>query len=72
MNAARRKEIDKALELLGQAQAIIGEVASEERDSYEGLQASERGQRMDEVAGMLEEADSTFEDLVGQLEDCKE
>lgn len=58
MNAERRKKIDRALDLLREA-------AEEERASYdnlpEGIQESERGQKMEETADALDEAVSSLE-----------
>lgn len=88
MNKERRKAINEAIDLLegiqndfDRAKALIADVAAEEQDGFdnlsEGLQAAERGQRMEEVAGWLQEvADELealdFDDLVGRLDDCKE
>lgn len=61
MNAERRKKIERALDLLREA-------AEEERASYdnlpEGIQESERGQKMEETADALDEAVSSLEDAL--------
>lgn len=58
MNAARRKELSKAIDLIEQAKEIISAVAEEEREAYdnlpEGLQESEMGEKMNEIADDLE------------------
>lgn len=76
MNVARRKEIDKALTLLAEARDIISDVAGEEREGFdnlsEGFQASERGQRMDEVASELEDKVDSIQTIEDDLEACKE
>lgn len=58
MNAARRKELIKAIDLIEQAKEIISAVAEEEREAYdnipEGLQESEMGEKMNETADDLE------------------
>ena len=53
MNAARRKEIARALEKLDDVKTILEMVKEEEENAYEnlpeGIQDSERGERMQEV-----------------------
>lgn len=67
MNKVRRKQLADAMELIEQVQAIITEVAEEEREAFEnlpeGLQASERGEKMEETADFLEE-------IVEALDSC--
>lgn len=69
MNARRRKELKKAMELIEQAYSIIETVKEEEIEAYdnlpEGLQNTEQGQRMDEIVFDLE-------DIVGSLEEHTE
>ena len=76
MNAARRKAISEAIALIDQAHDLVENVANEERESFdnlpEGLQESERGERMDEIASALEEAYMTLTDVVDQLTDAAE
>lgn len=76
MNAARRKTISEAVALIDQAHDLIEEIANQERESFdnlpEGLQESERGERMDEIATALEEAYMTLTDVVDQLNDACE
>lgn len=71
MNKARRKELEKAIALLqsmedtfNEAVGIIEGVRDEEREAFdnlsEGLQQSERGQRMEEAVDAL---DSLTDDL---------
>ena len=61
MNAARRKELSKAIDLIEQAKEIISAGAEEEREAYdnlpEGLQESEMGEKMNEIADELEYVD---------------
>lgn len=58
MNKQRRKQIAAAIELIEQAQAILEEVTAEEQEAYdnlpEGIQASERGELMEEYIYTLE------------------
>lgn len=76
MNAARRKAISEAIALIDQAHDLVENVANGERESFdnlpEGLQESERGERMDEIASALEEAYMTLTDVVDQLTDACE
>lgn len=69
MNARRRKELKKAMELIEQAWAIVEAVKEEETEAYEnlpeGLQNSQQGQNMEEIAYGLE-------DVVGTLEEQSE
>ena len=88
MNKQRRTDLAKAINLLQEIEAkwdeakeIIEQAASEERDGFEnltdGLQASERGQRMDEAASALEEVHSDLDNvdlasMIGQIETASE
>lgn len=75
MNQERRTKIDKALALMADAKAIIEEVLDEEQEAYdnmpEGLQASERGEAMQEAITNLEDANSSAEEIEDYLEDAK-
>lgn len=66
MNNERRKELDKALRLISEAQSIIETCANDEREAYdnmpEGLQSSEKGEKADEYATQLEEMASQLEE----------
>ena len=74
MNNERRKQIALAQDLLAQAAQIIYEAQTDEQDSFdnlpEGLQASERGERMEEIASSLEEAATQIDDIIETLNDC--
>jgi len=65
MNKQRRAEIEKALELLEQAQGLLSDAASEEQDYYdnmpESFQSGERGDRAQEAATALGEACDNIE-----------
>lgn len=67
MNKDRRKELEKALSLIEDAKGIVECVKDEEQDRFdnltEGLQAAERGQKMEENC-------QTLEDAIGQLEEA--
>lgn len=82
MNKQRRKEICKAVSLLGAARCILEDVKSDEEDALynmpESLQESERGEAMSEavdtlgeIVDMLEEYDGTLCDLIGEWQDIK-
>ncbi len=77
MNAIRRKQLQKALELISEARSIIEEVRDEEENAYdnmpEGIQDSERGEAMqdniyslEEVMDTLEEEETIIEDVISQ------
>ena len=74
MNAARRKERSKAIDLIEQAKEIISAVAEEEREAYdnlpEGLQESEMGEKMNEIADDLEYVD--LEEVVDTIKEIIE
>lgn len=88
MNAERRKQIDKAANLLRQcvdnlaeARSLVEEAANHERDYFENmndnLKGSEKGERAERAADVLDEIQLSLEefdadDLVGKLEEAKE
>lgn len=72
MNAARRKQIDAAIALIGKIGAlfvdlenITATLASEENDAFEALpesiQQSERGQEMERASELLQEVSDDAE-----------
>lgn len=73
MNKIRRKELNRAMELLAEARAIIEQVQEEEQESFdnmpEGLQYSELGEKIEENAGRLEEVAGYIEEQENELED---
>lgn len=73
MNNPRRKQLEKAIELLNEAMSIIEEVTCEEQDAFdnmpEGLQCSERGEQMEENVANLEDSSSNIEDVISTIED---
>ncbi len=77
INAARRKEIERAIDLLYQAKEIIENVRDDEQDAYdnmpESLQYSERGERMSENVDALDNAaDYDIEDIITNLNEIIE
>lgn len=65
MNKSRRKKLAAARQLVDQARAILEEVRDEEQEAFdnlpESIQASEKGQAMDETV-------SAIQDLADELE----
>ena len=72
MNAARRKQIMKAIGMVADARAILEEVKDDEQEAFDNLpesfQYGERGDQMQDFIDALEEAVSSLEDVEG-LED---
>lgn len=67
MNRQRRKELEKAFDMIEQAKEIIEAVKEEEEESYENLPDNFRyGERGEEMQGYIEMMDET----VGYLEDA--
>lgn len=76
MNKDRRKQLQEALEKLEEARYIIESVCAEEQEAFdnmpESLQASDRGQRMEESISQLESADSDIEGILEVLNEICE
>lgn len=76
MNDDRRKRIDEAMEHIAAARELLDTVIAEEQEAFdnlpEGLQNSERGQKMEETAGSLYSIHSDLEDMEDLLGECKE
>lgn len=76
INDDRRKRIDEAMEHLSAAREILDTVIAEEQEAFdnlpEGLQNSERGQKMEETVGSLYSVHSDLEDMEDLLGECKE
>jgi len=71
MNAERRKEIDRAAELIEQAQQILAVAAEEEQDCFDNIQGGEKGERANEAAEALEEVATNMADAMETLEEAK-
>ena len=73
MNKNNRKDLEKAIQLLQEAQSIIENIASEEREKYdnltEGLQQTERGMKYEETADELESVVSDIENSIDSIND---
>lgn len=77
MNRARRKELERAVELLQQAQEIVASVRDDEQEAYdnlpESIQYSERGEQMSEYVDTLDNAaDYDIEDIINNLNEIIE
>lgn len=76
MNARRRKTIAAIIAALEDLQPTLDEVAEEEREAYDNLpdslQDSERGWSMSASADCLDEAVSSFAEVLAQLEEAIE
>jgi len=76
MNKERRASIEEALNLLGQAAQIIADAKDEEQSAYEnlseGLQQTERGQRMESAAYTLDNALNSVESAIIEVEEAIE
>lgn len=74
MNKARRKELEKAIELLNQAKEIVENCQVEEQECYdnlnEGLQATEKGQQYETNADNLQCAVDEFDTLIEYIEEA--
>lgn len=73
MNKIRRKQLNRALELLAEARSIIEEMQQEEQESFdnmpEGLQESELGEKIEENANRLEDIFGAIEEQESELDD---
>ena len=76
MNAQRRKMLGKVSDLISEARTLLEDIRDEEQEAFdnmpESLQASERGEAMedaistmDDIISSLEDAESELEELVG-------
>lgn len=76
MNAERRKKIDKALGMISDARNLLEEISEDERIAVdnmpENLKETDKGERREEIAAMLEESVASLEELENNLEECKE
>ena len=71
MNKVRRKEIQRAIDLICEAEGILSAAESDEQEAFdnmpEGLQDSERGEKMGENIDVLIDCQSELEDMVESL-----
>lgn len=73
MNKVRRKTIEEIISIMENLKERIDNVSEEEQEAFdnlpEGLQASEKGEKMEENVGILEEASSSLDDIVSNLQE---
>ena len=73
MNAARRKELKRALEMLDAAKTILEQVAEEEQEAYdnlpEGIQDSEKGEQIYDNADTLSGYMDDLDDMMSAIEE---
>lgn len=76
MNKARRKELERAIELLNEAKEIITACQEEEQEGFdnlsEGLQAAENGQKMETAAEALESASDEIDTIIEYINEATE
>jgi cellobiose-specific phosphotransferase system component IIA len=76
MNKNDRKELEKALALLGEAQEIIDAIKDGEQEKFdnlsEGLQQAEKGQKFEEAVSTLEDAWNSIDEAVGSINEAME
>lgn len=75
MNAARRKELDKAFSQIEEAKSIIEAVKDEEQEAFDGMpenmQQGDRGSAMESAVSNLEDAIGEMENVLANIEDAK-
>ena len=81
MNKQRRRALDEVhsklmtiVDELERAQRELSDIKDEEQDALwnmpDSLQESERGQRIDEIVGILDEADCTIDEARSNIEEA--
>lgn len=74
MNAARRKELDKARALIEEAKGIIEAAQGEEREYFdnmpESMQSGEKGEKASTAADSLEEAANECDSIIEKIEEA--
>lgn len=71
MNAKRRKELEKVIALIEDAKSQLEILKDEEQEAFdnmpEGLQCSEKGERMEEVISYLDDSFSELESAIENI-----
>ena len=74
MNKQRRRAILIVIDQLENIERAVNDIQCEEQEYYdnmpEPLQSSEKGERAEEVSGILEEITGSIGELVEQLKEC--
>ena len=75
MNAQRRKMLGKVIDLMYEAQTLLEDVRDEEQEAFdnmpEGLQASSRGEAMEDAISTMDDIISNLEDAESELEELR-
>jgi hypothetical protein len=73
MNDARRKEIQRAQSLIGEAKGILEAAATQERDDYDNmpqdLQNDDAGERVEDAVDTLEIAAKCCDEAISACEE---
>lgn len=73
MNAQRRKALAKVNGMLADARNLLEEIQQEEQEAFDGmpenLQSSERGEKLEENASLMEEITYALEEYESTLDD---
>ena len=76
MNKQRRKRVCEAFDMLHQATEILAEVGDEESEAFdnlpEGIQESERGQKMEDIIDAIDDAMEELDELVESIKEVCE
>lgn len=71
MNAKRRKELEKVIELIEDAKNKLEALKDEEQEAFdnmpESLQYSEKGERMEEIISNLDDSLSDLESAIENI-----
>lgn len=71
MNAKRRKELEKVIALIEDAKTQLEALKDEEQEAFdnipEGLQYSEKGEKMEEVISYLDDSFSELESAIENI-----
>lgn len=72
MNEARRKKLEKAIELLDHAKNLVHEALDGEQEYFdnmpEGLQGGEKGEKAQEAIEQLESTTNSLEEAIYNLQ----
>lgn len=76
MNGERRKKLERALELIGEAKSIVEEIKGEEEESFEAMpesmQSGEKGEKATVGIDALGEAMDSLDNAIDQIDTAKE
>lgn len=76
MNKENRSELNKAIDLINEAKAIIESVKDGEQDKFdnlsEGLQQTENGQKFEEIVSVLDDALNELESACDNINQAAE